>query len=90
MVQYEIKVNGKVQGVGFRYFTKKQADILGLKGWVKNAPDGSVLVLVQGHQTDVDTFTDYLRIGPTRSRVSGLHKVEMQVVNVFSEFTIRY
>ncbi|MFV0269489.1 MAG: acylphosphatase, partial [Draconibacterium sp.] len=45
MVQYEIKVNGRVQGVGFRYFTKKQADIRGLKGWVKNAPDGSVLVL---------------------------------------------
>jgi len=90
MVQYEIKVIGRVQGVGFRYYTKKQADLLGLNGWVKNLPDGSVLVTVQGNETDVDTFTDYLRIGPARSRVTSLQKVKIQAGNLSREFSIRY
>lgn len=90
MEQYEIKVNGKVQGVGFRYYAKMQADLIGLNGWVKNLPDGSVLVMVQGNKTDIETFTDYLRIGPSLSYVTNLEKVKIQGGRVFSEFSIRY
>jgi len=90
MVQYEIKVVGRVQGVGYRYYTKKQADHIGLNGWVKNLPDGSVLVMVQGEEAEIETFTDYLRIGPSLSHVINLQKVKIQGGSVLSEFSIRY
>jgi acylphosphatase len=47
---------GKVQGVGFRYFTQKRANRLGLTGWVKNLADGSVEVTVQGEKATLEEF----------------------------------
>lgn len=79
-----------MQGVGFRYFAHKKANEFGLKGWVKNTFDGGVLVMVQGDEAIVDTFIDYLIIGPTRSRVTNISKVKMQVVEEFSVFEVRY
>lgn len=90
MVQYEIKITGRVQGVGFRYFTQKQAKIFGLKGWVKNTVDNGVLVMVQGEETVIETFIDYLRIGPTRSRVNNITKARMEIVDVFADFEVRF
>jgi len=90
MVQYEIKITGRVQGVGFRYFAQRQANILGLTGWVKNTVDGAVMVMVQGDETTVETFIDYLRIGPTLSHVTNISKVKMKVLDKFSEFKVRY
>ncbi|MDB4583071.1 acylphosphatase [Draconibacterium sp.] len=90
MVQYEIKITGRVQGVGFRYFTQKQANIFGLKGWVKNTVDNGVLVMVQGEETVIETFIDYLRIGPTRSRVNNITKARMNIVDVFTDFEVRF
>ena len=90
MPQYEIKINGRVQGVGFRYYAKKQADFLRLNGWVKNLSDGSVMVIVQGKETDINTFIDYLRIGTSRSQVTNLQKVKIQGGVAFAEFSIRY
>lgn len=90
MPQYEIKINGRVQGVGFRYYAKKQADFLRLNGWIKNLSDGSVMVIVQGEETDINTFIDYLRIGTSRSQVTNLQKVKIQGGVAFAEFSIRY
>lgn len=90
MVQYEITVKGRVQGVGFRYYTKKQAEIFNLKGWVKNTSTGNVLVMVQGEQAEINTFMDYLRVGPTLSRVTEVNKVLMQVTQVYTDFQIRH
>lgn len=89
MVQYEIKISGRVQGVGFRYYTQRQARIFELKGWVKNTVDGVVLVMVQGEKAVIDTFIDYLWIGPTLSRVRNISKIEMQVVHKFTSFEVR-
>lgn len=89
MVQYKIKISGKVQGVGFRYFTKKHADILGLAGWVKNMYDGRVFVLVQGAENDIEIFTDYLKNGPSMSQVKNIVKVKMPVIKEFTDFYIR-
>lgn len=50
----EIRFFGQVQGVGFRYRTYHAANALGLTGWVKNLPDGSVLCQVQGNGTAID------------------------------------
>jgi len=89
MVQYEIKVSGKVQGVGFRYYTQKQAKILNLNGWVKNSTDGGVLVMVQGEKTAIETLADFLWIGPPLSDVKSVFKVEMQIIEEFSDFEVR-
>lgn len=90
MVQYEIIVTGRVQGVGFRYFTKKQADILNLKGWVKNTSTGNVLVMVQGDKELINTFTDYLRIGPTMSRVIKVVSAPVALTESFPDFRVKY
>ena len=90
MIQYEITVKGRVQGVGFRYFTKKQADIFNLKGWVKNTSSGHVLVMVQGDKETLDTFVDYLRIGPTLSRVSDVSVVPVAITESFPGFSVKY
>lgn len=88
--QYEIKVAGRVQGVWFRAFTQEKATELGIKGWVKNLPDGSVLVVAQADKTDLDTFVDYLRIGPTRARVDNIFKSEINDLSDFDNFSIKY
>ncbi|HPF51424.1 MAG TPA: acylphosphatase [Draconibacterium sp.] len=90
MVQYEIKVIGRVQGVGFRYYVQKQAQIFQLKGWVRNSADGSVVVMVQGEKVVIDTFIDYLRIGPTMSRVTNIIATPVNFSEPFPDFKIRY
>jgi len=64
-----ILVNGRVQGVGFRYYCYQQATQLGLVGWVKNNRDGSVSAWAQGSKTDIDQLVGALKDGPTAAYV---------------------
>jgi acylphosphatase len=57
-------VHGDVQGVGFRYFVQRRADGMGLAGWVRNRPDGSVEVLVEGARPALDRMLELLGRGP--------------------------
>lgn len=59
-------VAGRVQGVGFRYFTRAAALELGLAGWVRNLHDGRVEVLAQGPARSLDDLAERLRQGPGR------------------------
>ena len=72
-----IKVFGKVQGVGFRYYTNKKAIELNLVGFVQNKPDGSVFIEAEGDDTNLLTFIDWCNIGPEWARVI---KVKTQFV----------
>ena len=72
-----IKVYGKVQGVGFRYYTNKKATELNIKGWVQNRANGTVYIEAEGNETDLLTFIDWCNIGPQWSRVT---KIEKQFV----------
>ena len=90
MIQYEINISGRVQGVGFRYFTQKQAVMLDLCGWVKNTPAGGVQVIVQGEKAVLETFVDYLRIGSPLSQVSNISVAEMPVTTLYSDFKVKY
>ncbi len=63
-------VDGRVQGVGFRYFVKNAAEELGLTGWVRNKMDGRVEVLAEGPRADLEMLLDALRHGPRSSYVS--------------------
>ncbi|MBN2188206.1 MAG: acylphosphatase [Chitinispirillaceae bacterium] len=65
-------VRGRVQGVGFRYFTRDRARAYGFTGWVRNLPDGSVEFEAQGEAENVDAFTEELKDGPALSNVSAM------------------
>ena len=90
MVHYEITIKGRVQGVGFRQFVKQKALDFGIKGWVKNMPDGSVLVKAEASEKDMEPFVDHLRRGPSMSRVDNFLKDKMNVTSGFSDFGIKY
>ncbi len=89
-VQFEITIKGRVQGVGFRYFVEKRASELNITGWVKNMPGGSVVVMAQGDEKDMNTFIDYLRIGPTMAKVADVSKNRMPELEKFSSFQVKY
>ena len=63
------RITGHVQGVGFRWWTRKTASAIGLRGTVRNARDGSVEIEVAGPEEDLDTFEAKLRHGPSSARV---------------------
>ena len=65
-------VSGEVQGVGFRYFTLRQARRLGLSGWVRNLADGRVEAVAQGPAALLARFEEELRRGPGMSAVAGV------------------
>jgi len=90
MIQYELKVTGRVQGVGYRYFAAKKANEMGITGWVKNSVDGSVIIVAQGIEEEIKTFTDYLYIGPTRCRIDQVTKVKFNTLANFDNFSVKY
>lgn len=89
MKTVEIYVSGVVQGVGFRYFTRKVARELGIKGYVKNLPDGRVYIRASGDEAMIDKFLSAIRKGPASAIVK---RVEVKYVNgeIFQSFEIRY
>lgn len=90
MLQYEITVKGRVQGVGFRQFAKEKARDHSIKGWVKNMPDGTVQAVAQGEEKDLETFIDYLKTGPSMARVNNLSKYKTNNLSDFDKFSVNY
>lgn len=90
MIQYEIKITGRVQGVGYRYFAVQKAKEMDINGWIKNLVDGSVLIVAQGIEEEIKTLIDYLYIGPTRSRVDKISTCVMQITTVFDSFSVKF
>ncbi|HPW56007.1 MAG TPA: acylphosphatase [Thermoanaerobaculaceae bacterium] len=65
-------VSGRVQGVGYRYFTAREARALGLDGWVRNLPDGRVEVVARGEVGAVEALLGRLWQGPPISKVADI------------------
>ena len=65
-------IQGRVQGVGFRWFVSREAGELGLRGWVRNTEDGDVEVVAAGEQEDIAELRSTLRRGPRGARVDRL------------------
>ena len=63
-----MKITGKVQGVGFRYFVLRQAQELGITGWVSNKSNGAVEAFAQGEKADLEQFIAKVKEGPSFSR----------------------
>jgi acylphosphatase len=70
VVARRFTISGRVQGVGFRWFTKDVADREGVTGWVRNLPDGRVEALVEGDADAVTRVERSLRTGPRGARVA--------------------
>jgi len=70
-------LSGRVQGVGFRWFTVRRATEHGVVGWVRNLPDGRVEVLAKGPVTSIMQFEDALALGPHMARVENVDKADV-------------
>ncbi|MEM1794183.1 MAG: acylphosphatase [Desulfurococcaceae archaeon] len=85
-----IKVYGIVQGVFFRSSMKRVADKLGVKGWVRNLPDGSVEAVVEGPRNKVEELIKWAHKGPPLARVDRVEVVWEQYIGEFKDFRIKY
>jgi acylphosphatase len=83
-------VKGRVQGVGFRWFVHREAEPLGLKGWVRNTEDGHVEVVAAGEPEELETLAQALRRGSRGSRVDAVieHELEPQEGDKLGSFHI--
>jgi acylphosphatase len=71
---YRYVVQGRVQGVGYRYFVLRQADALGVSGFARNLPDGAVEVLAEGSDATLADFEARLREGPAFAEVTNVER----------------
>ena len=85
-----VTISGRVQGVGFRYFTQREGERLGLVGWVKNLPNGGVEMEAEGDEAQVDAFVEAMRRGPPASRVLDCQIVEIPANRRDVAFDVRF
>ncbi|MFC2122485.1 acylphosphatase [Bacteroidota bacterium] len=83
-------VYGRVQGVFFRAFVSQQATALGLTGYVRNVPGGTVEVGAEGERVKLRELVDHLKVGPSASRVERVGTTWSEYNGRFSAFEIRY
>jgi acylphosphatase len=82
-------IGGRVQGVGFRYFTENAAAREGIHGWVRNLPDGRVEALAEGDADAVQRFEQRIRQGPAHARVDRFEIVDDAPTGLTTGFTVR-
>jgi acylphosphatase len=82
-------VRGRVQGVGYRWFVEREAQTLGIAGWVRNNSDGSVEVLAQGTSNQISGLRSRLREGPRAARVDEVESSEAKPLAGVSSFRIQ-
>ncbi len=81
-------VHGLVQGVSFRWYTRQEAERLGLVGWVRNQDDGTVLLEAQGPEEDVEELLAWVHHGPTHARVTRVDIDDVPVTATDIDFAI--
>ncbi len=90
MRRAEILVSGLVQGVNFRYYTKRKADELALTGSVRNLIDGRVAIVCEGTEEAVDKLVEWCKRGPQGARVEHLDRSWKEYTGEFKDFRILY
>ena len=89
-VRLHVIVSGIVQGVNFRYYANRQAESLGLTGWVANRWDGTVEVVAEGVRPAVQSLLDWLHHGPPSATVTGVQVEWEKATGEFTAFRVRY
>ena len=87
---YRIILSGRVQGVGFRYFTEDQANVNNIKGYVKNTINNKVEVVCQGNDSDIEMFIREIKKGPAFASVADFQMEPLTGEAQFEVFEIRY
>lgn len=82
-------IEGRVQGVSFRYFVRENAHFMGLTGWVRNRSNGSVEVMVEGPRSQLELLLQELRKGPESAYVTDVQVEWLEGTGEFSTFWVR-
>jgi acylphosphatase len=90
MERIHVWVKGMVQGVGFRYFTIREARESGVTGWVRNSADGGVEIVAEGEKWKLKEFTESVKMGPSHATVTALEVKEEKYKNEFKDFEVRF
>ncbi|MCB9435780.1 MAG: acylphosphatase [Anaerolineales bacterium] len=88
--QVHAVVHGRVQGVSFRYYTVLEAERLGIMGWVRNLPDGTVEVTAQGTPDQLQAFAEFLYRGSPAAEVTHVESTTQPLISRFAQFSVRY
>jgi len=86
---YRVRVTGKVQGVGFRHATVRQAHALKVTGWVMNVERGAVEAVIQGGVDQIDRMLQWMRVGPPAARVADMETTELATERRYKHFEQR-
>jgi acylphosphatase len=89
MLSHHLSISGRVQGVGFRWSMAQEARRLGVNGWVRNRPDGTVEAVVGGAPEAVQALMDWAHGGPPLARVEGVVVSALDGVSVPQGFEQR-
>lgn len=86
----EVLISGRVQGVGFRWFTEQEARARDVRGYVRNRGDGRVEVFAQADEPSLAEFCERLQEGPRAARVEDVETKPASVDPALTSFTVRY
>lgn len=81
---------GKVQGVCYRESTRAEANRIGVSGWVRNLPDGSVEAVLQGDLQDIEQLVNWMEMGPQFAIVEKPEVEDIEIAELFSRFSVQY
>jgi acylphosphatase len=90
IVRAHVFVSGRVQGVFFRSETRYKAKKRGVKGWVRNLPDGRVEAIFEGEEKSVKELIEFCKLGPPGARVTNVDVFWEKCTGEFRDFEIRY
>ncbi len=89
-VRAHVFISGRVQGVFFRSTAKEWADELGIKGWIRNLPDGRVETIIEGDKDKIDEMLELLRKGPPLAMVDDVEVKWEDYKGEFKDFRVIY
>lgn len=89
MIHKNIQIFGRVQGVGFRYSARLAARSYGIKGYIRNMPDGSVYLEAEGPENNIMEFVKWCRKGPDFAFIDHINVVDASL-NKYESFEVRF
>lgn len=90
MKAFEAKIHGRVQMVMFRDFVQRKATARNLTGWVKNNPDKTVSMYVEGEEKALEELFQLLKKGPLFAKVEWVERRDVSPLGLFQNFSIQY
>lgn len=85
-----IRIHGKVQGVGYRFFATRVARRLGLKGSIQNERDGTVEAMVEGEKKAIDEWIEELKEGPRYAEVTKIDQETKEYTGRLPDFDVKF